>query len=145
MSLYANNDHKFVAVLNRKEELPKLLNALGHISAGITAQHDDVPGMKFLDYEDADGGSHPGISHYPYIVLAARNGNQIRTLRQAAIDGDITYTDFADSMLGQSAEDQLNRTKQTSEEELNYLAIALFGPADKLDPLTKKFSLFKAT
>lgn len=142
MALYANNSHKFVAVLNKKAELPRLVNALGHLSAGLTAQHGDIDEMKFLNYTDADGGLHPGISHYPFIVLAARNGNQIRTLRQAAIEGGISYCDFIDTMLGESAEDQLQRTSTTPEESLTYLAIALFGSAEQLDPLTRKFSLF---
>lgn len=142
MALYANNSHKFVAVLNKKAELPRLVNALGHLSAGLTAQHGDIDEMKFLTYTDAGGGLHPGISHYPFIVLAARNGNQIRTLRQAAIEGGISYCDFVDTMLGESAEDQLQRTSATPEESLTYLAIALFGSAEQLDPLTRKFSLF---
>lgn len=144
MALYANNSHKFVAVLNRKAELPRLVNALGHLAAGLTAEHGDPNEMKFLEYRDADGGRHPGISHYPFIVLGARNGNQIRTLRVSAIAQGISYTDFADTMLGASAQDQLSRTATTPEADLGYLAIALFGSAEQLDPLTKKFSLFTA-
>jgi hypothetical protein len=142
MAQYADNDHKFVAVLNRKAELPQLVNALGHISAGLTSEHHDPAQMKFLQYQDADGGLHPGISYYPFIVLVARNGNQIRTLRQGAIDAGIMYCDFVDTMLGESADDQLGRTRQTREEDLSYLAIALFGAAAQIDPLTHKFSLF---
>src|SRR5215217_8397794 len=124
MTQYADNGHKFVAVLNGKIELPRLVNALGHISAGLTAQHGDEAEMRFLQYEDSDGGLHPGISHYPFIVLAARNGNQIRTLRQAAIDAGITCCDFVDTMLGESAEDQLRSTRQTREEDLTYIGIS---------------------
>lgn len=32
MTLYADNTSKFIAVLNKKIELPKLMNALGHMS-----------------------------------------------------------------------------------------------------------------
>lgn len=142
MTLYADNSHKFVAVLNKKAELPRLVNALGHLSAGLTAHHGNSDEMRFLNYKDANGGMHPGISHYPFIVLAARNGNQIRTLRQAAIEDGISCCDFVDTMLGESAEDQLHRTLATPEEDLTYLAITLFGSADQLDPLTRKFSLF---
>jgi hypothetical protein len=143
MALYTNNSHKFVAVLNKKAELPRLVNALGHLSAGLAAQHGNIDEMKFLNYKDADGGLHPGISYYPFIVLAARNGNQIRTLRQAAIEGGVSCCDFVDTMLGESAEDQLHRTSSTPEENLTYLAITLFGSAEQLDPLTRKFSLFR--
>lgn len=140
---YMDNDYKFVAVLNRKAELPRLVNALGHVSAGLASEHHDPAEMKFLAYTDADGGRHPGVSRYPFIVLAARNGNQIRTLRQRAIDAGITYCDFVDTMLGASAADQLGRTRKTREEALSYLAIALFGSSGEVDLLTRKFSLFK--
>ena len=83
-----------------------------------------------------------GISYYPFIVLAPRNGNQIRTLRQSAIEQGISYTDFAETVLGESADDQLSRTAATLEADLKYFALALFGSAEQLDPLTKKFSLF---
>lgn len=142
---YSDNTSKFVAVLNRKAPLPQLLNALGHISAGLTAEHPDLTEMHFLNYADAGGGEHPGISRFPFIVLTARNGNQIRTLRNAAFERRIPFVDFVDTMLGESAEDQLRRTQQTPEAELDYLAIALFGLSMDLDPLTRKFSLFRST
>jgi hypothetical protein len=141
--MYADNDYKFVAVLNEKIDLSKLLNALGHMTAGLITQCEDTRVMRFLCYEDADGGKHPAISHYPFIVLAARNGNQIRTLRQAAIAADIIYNDFVDTMLGTSAEDQLQKTKATREKDMEYFGICLFGSAEVLNGLTKKFSLFR--
>lgn len=42
--------------------------------------------MQFLEYTDANNSSHPAISQFPFIVLAADNANQIRTLRKAAIE-----------------------------------------------------------
>ena len=38
MSMYADNQHKFVAVVNPKIDIPKLMNGLGHITAGLMAQ-----------------------------------------------------------------------------------------------------------
>jgi Protein of unknown function (DUF2000) len=143
MALYTDNSSKFIAVLNRKIELPKLLNALGHMSVWLTSLAEDVTDMQFLAYSDADSGSHPAISHFPYIVLAADNSNQIRTLRAAAIAGGILYNDFTSSMLGMSAEDQQNQTQNTKEIDLEYFGICLFGSAEVLQPLTKKFSLFR--
>ena len=143
MAQYENNDLKFVAVLNRKTELPRLLNALGHISVGLTSLSKEVSEMQFLDYRDGDNGSHPAISKFPFIVLAADNGNQIRSLRKAAIDFGILHNDFVSQMLGTSAEDQLQNTASAKEAELEYFGIVLFGPAEKLNPLTKRFSLFK--
>ncbi|MEY4905884.1 MAG: hypothetical protein RLZZ292_3699 [Bacteroidota bacterium] len=143
MAIYNDNDYKFVAVLNKKIEIPRLLNALGHISVGLTSLVEDTKIMEFLKYEDADGGAHPAISKFPFIVLSSDNSNKIRTLRNAAIEQGILYNDFTSSMLGFSAENQLQQTQTSKEEELEYFAICLFGKAEILNALTKKFSLFK--
>lgn len=143
MAIYNDNGSKFIAVLNKKIELPKLLNALGHMSVGLTSLTRNIEDMKFLDYRDADNTSHPAISHFPFIVLMADNSNQIRTLRNTAIDQGILYNDFTSTMLGISADDQLLQTKNKKENELEYFGITLFGDTEKLQPLTKKFSLFR--
>lgn len=39
--------------------------------------------------------------------------------------------------------EQIERTKQTKEEELVYFGIVLFGDWDKVSELTRKFSLWK--
>lgn len=141
--MYTDNDYKFVVVLNKKIDLPQLLNALGHMTAGLVGQYKNQETMRFLRYEDADGGLHPAISHYPFIILEARNGNQIRTLRQSAIEAGILFNDFVDTMLGTSAADQLEKTKNTPESKLEYFGICLFGSADQLSSLTRKFSIFR--
>ena len=142
---YADNEYKFVAVLNRKIPLPILLNALGHMAAGIGATEQQRDAMRFLHYEDANGGSHPNISKYPFIILAAKNGNQIRRFRQDVRGLDLPYTDFTNTMLGTSAADQLQQTRDCQEADLDYFGLCTFGAAEQLDSLTKKFSLFSAS
>jgi len=139
---YTDNQYKFVAVLNRKIEIYKLLNALGHISAGLTSLLPKE-NFDFLAYQDANGGQHPAISRFPFIVLQAENSNQLRNLRKQAIEKGIVYNDFTESMLGYSAEEQLQQTTELDEEALSYFAVVLFGNAEELSPLTKKFSLMK--
>src|SRR5437899_625126 len=136
--MYADNDYKFVAVLNEKFALPVLMNAFGHMTAGLITQCKDINAFRFLRYEDADREVHPAISLCPFIVLAAMNGNQIRTLRLVAIVVDIPYNDFVDTMLGASAEDQLQKTRITREKDLKYIGICLFGPAERLNGMTRK-------
>lgn len=143
MAIYDNNEYQFVAVLNGKIEMPKLLNALGHMAVGLSSLQEDESKMEFLKYYDADQTLHPAISKFPFIILKSKNGNQIRSLRQTAIDLGIPYNDFTDTMLGYSAENQLSQTKETKEENLNYFGICLFGESSQIKPLTKRFSLFK--
>lgn len=143
MALYNDNQYQFVAVLNSKIELPKLLNALGHICVGLTSLHPNTKEMQFLKYYDADKTLHPAISKFPFIVLKSKNGNQLRRLRQAATENNILYNDFTDTMLGYSAENQMQQTATANEKDLDYFAICLFGKSAELKPLTKRFSLFR--
>ena len=141
------NSKRFVAVLNSKVELGRLLNALGHMSAGLVGQIasecETVEELCFLQYQDKELGQHPCISHYPFIVLKADNSNQIRKIRQEALARHIPYTDFTDTMIVGSSMGQLLATSEKKEEELEYFGICMFGESDTLKEFTKKFSLFR--
>ncbi len=143
MNLPDEHSKRFIAILNKKIETGKLLNALGHMTAGLAGGSAKDHDMCFLRYEDAGGGVHPNISHFPFIALQADNGNQIRTVRNEAIARGIPFTDFTSSMTVGTSQDQQERTKATPEAELEYYGICMFGETDVLREFTKKFSLFK--
>jgi len=136
------NSKKFVAVLNKKIEMGKLVNTLGHMTAGLAGGFDKGSEMKFLQYVDKDGGVHPNISHFPYIILKAENSNQIRKVRNEAIQRGILCTDFTSTMTVGTSAEQLERTKSTPEQDLEYWGVCMFGNADELKEFTSKFSLF---
>jgi len=120
-----------------------LMNALAHMSAGLAGSYPDVPAMRFDTYTDKDGNDHKSISDHPFVILAADNSNQVRTLRQAAIDAGVHFVDFTSTMTVGTYVEQKERTKQTPEAELEYWGICMFGDRVKVSELTKKFSLWK--
>jgi len=135
--------HKFVAVLNKKVEMGKILNVLGHLSVSLVANasSDQVQNMGVVDYSDKDENIHKA-SKNSFVILKADNGNQIRTLRNAAKEKGILFVDFTNTMQEGTFLEQLERTKQTPEVELDYYGIVLFGEIDKINELTRKFSLW---
>jgi len=135
------NSKRFIAILNKKIEIGKLMNALGHMAAGLSGGNNLTQEMCLLQYEDKNGGKHPNISHFPFIVLKADNSNQIRTVRNEAIQRVIFFSDFTSTMTLGTSEEQVNNTKNTSELELEYYGICLFGETEVLREFTKKFSL----
>lgn len=137
------NSKRFIAILNKKVEPGRLMNALGHITAGLAGTTENSEEMCFLEYSDKDGGSHPSISHFPFIVLKADNSNKIRTVRNECIARGIPYSDFTSTMTIGTSEEQQNATKDTPEQELEYYAIVLFGDTDELKEFTGKFSLYR--
>jgi len=95
-----------------------------------------------LDYRNDKLGLHSLISEYPFIVLSSKTGAQLQTLHQKAIQAGIVHNVFLSSMLGSSAEDQLNKTANATEATAEYMVVVLFGDSVAIDPLTKRFSLF---
>ncbi|MDO6542100.1 DUF2000 domain-containing protein [Photobacterium sanguinicancri] len=141
-SVSSENEKRFVAVLNKKTELGRSLNVLGHLSVGLTNQLEADEAL-FVDYQDGDGGIHPSLSHYPFIVLKANNSNKIRKARELAIEQGIKFTDFTHTMIEGGSTVQQHTTNQTKEQEFEYLGIAFFGDSEALRNITKKFSLYK--
>ncbi|HLD32689.1 MAG TPA: DUF2000 domain-containing protein [Candidatus Peribacteraceae bacterium] len=137
------NSKRFIAILNKKVETGKLLNALGHMTAGLAGGSGRAGEMCFLQYEDKGGGKHPNISHFPFIVLKAENSHKIRKVREEAIARGIPFTDFTSTMTVGTSREQQDATKSTSEEELEYFGICLFGETSVLREFTGKFSLFQ--
>lgn len=133
--------NKPVAVLNKSAEPGKLMNALAHMCLGFgSVLGQEV--LRLTDYQDADGGSHPYISEMPFIILSA-NSNKIRGLRVEALNQQLKFVDFTDTMTIGTYEEQIARTKSTNEADLTYYGIVLFGDWDKVTELTRKFSLWR--
>ena len=78
----------------------------------------------------------------PFIILA-ENSNKIRKLREAAIEKNLAFNDFTDTMTIGTYQEQLEKTAKTSPEDLIYYGIVLFGPWAEITELTRKFSLWK--
>ena len=134
---------RFIAILSKKAEIGRLMNALGHMTAGIAGGTARADEMCFLQYEDKDGGPHPNISHFPFIVLKADNSNKIRKVREEALARKILFSDFTTTMTVGTSREQQDATRNTPEAELEYLGIVLFGQTEELKEFTGKFSLFK--
>jgi hypothetical protein len=141
---YIPTTHKFVAVLNKKVPVGNLMNALGHITAGLVASYPKPQEMRFGSYEDADDNAHSNISDNPFIILQADNSNKIRILREALIEAGLHFVDFTSTMTIGNYTEQQERTKATPEAQLEYWGIVTFSEAEKLNVLTKKFSLWRS-
>ncbi|MBI4453522.1 DUF2000 domain-containing protein [Candidatus Woesearchaeota archaeon] len=135
--------NKLVAVLNEKIEVGVAMNTLAHMIVGLGASVEKKEELRLTDYADADDNSHANISEIPFIVLQARNSNQLRILRQALIQNNIKFVDFTNTMTIGTYQEQIERSKQTKEADLEYYGIAIFGDWNTVSELTKKFSLFK--
>ena len=131
---------KFVAVLNKKIEPGRAINALGHMTIGLLSQLS-ADEAQAINYQDQDGGAPIG-SKLPFIILKAKNSNKISTLRQQLIEKNIPFASFNNCMIAKSWSEQVEISKKTPEQDLEYFGVCMHGDKDVLDQLTKKFSLF---
>ncbi|PIZ71506.1 DUF2000 domain-containing protein [Candidatus Peregrinibacteria bacterium CG_4_10_14_0_2_um_filter_43_11] len=132
---------RFVAVLNKKIEPGKVMNALAHMTAGFVGVAENRDEMGFINYEDKEGGAHVA-SKYPFVVLSAKNSNKLRDFRHALIERGLLFTSFTEAMTVGTYQEQLDRSKSTPEAELEYYGVCTFGEKADLDTLTRKFSLW---
>jgi len=117
------------------------MNTLAHMTAGLVGSYKNIDEMEIINYEDKNGGAHVASKH-PFIILAAKNSNKLRTLRQEAIAQGVHFASFTDAMTVGTWEDQVAKSKETADEELEYYGVCLFGERKILEELTSKFSLW---
>ncbi len=142
---FNTQNYKFVVVVNKEIEQPGVaLNVVAHLSAGLvgSASNDLKEKMTFIDFTDKEGKIHPSISALSLIVLRGKN-SEIAKLKEDAIAQDIHFTDFLESMTGDSYKEQLERTAKLSNDNLKFYGIMLFASKESLQLLTKKFSLWR--
>jgi len=134
---------RFIAILRKDIPAGRIMNALGHMTAGLAGGFGAGGDMCFLEYRDKDGGVHPNISHFPFIVLGADTSGQIKKVREEAQKRGVMFTDFTSTMTVGTSQEQVARTVETNADDLEYYGICLFGDTEELKSFTKKFSLFK--
>ena len=141
-----NRIDQFICVVNKKTDPDRLMNAVGHMSAGLVNLHiqkGDISKMRFRDFYDMEKTPHPSISENGFIILRADNGNKIRTLRKQLIEKGILFTDFTDVMVEGNHITQQQEFNTKKEEDLEYLGICFFMDIGKSKELTKKFSVYQ--
>jgi hypothetical protein len=98
--------------------------------------------MSFIDFSDKDEESHKSISGLSLIVLGGKN-NEIKKARRQFKEEGILFVDFIETMTGDTYKEQLEKTKDVNTEEHNYFGLLAFGEIEKINPITKRLSLFK--
>ena len=135
--------HQFTCVVNKKHNPAVLLNAVGHMLAGLVQSHKtDTTLMRFRDFVDQDGTVHPVISENGLIVLRSENSNQLRVLRNELIKRGILFTDFTATMLKGDHITQQQEFSSTPESSLEYIGVSFFVEIEVSRALTRRFSLY---
>jgi len=138
-----SDTHKFVVLVNKNLEVGRAMNAIAHSCAGLVAVAPDAlrEKMSFIDFKDKDEEVHQSISGLSLIVLRGTNG-ELKKARRKFIESGVLFTDFIETMTGDTYKEQLEKTAETGTEEVEYYCVAAFGEKAVIDPITKRFSLW---
>ncbi|HQS83760.1 MAG: hypothetical protein B7Y25_02370 [Alphaproteobacteria bacterium 16-39-46] len=134
-------ENKLVALVNKDIEIGVAMNAVAHMTLGFGSEIKKEL-LRLNDYEDKDGNLYPNISQMPFMILRGKS-NEIRKAVQASKEQHIKFGVFLNTMTGGTYQEQLDNTKQTSEEQLIYYGAVLFGPWEAVSLITKRFSLYR--
>lgn len=143
---YTDNHKKFVCVLNRNADRGVLQNSSLHAMIGLVAKMERMGALaqtEMLDYDQCAGLPAVLLSRFPVIALRAKNSSQLNALRdKAEAVPNVVVNYFTDAMNADSAEAQMERTRTTPIEQQEFFAVVLFGDAEVLAQLTRKFSIY---
>jgi hypothetical protein len=137
--------HKFVIVLNEKSPPGKLLSATGQLAMSLyrEASPEQKSHMSFIPFLNPDQGSLITVSTCSFVVLKGTTCQLLSLYSQARVQGTLSAIFTSTMSFNGVEEDLIEKTAKTPLYQTEPYGVGLFGEIPILNPLTKKFSLFK--
>ncbi|MER7083568.1 Protein of unknown function [Saccharopolyspora kobensis] len=130
---------KLVLVVRSDLEANAAVNAAVVVGLSMGAR---LPHLLAADGEDASGGVHAGLNPNPVPVLVA-DADQLRNLHDRAQQRDeLTVVGFNEvARRARDYDDYLSALSEVRGSEVDQVAVAVFGPRNRVTALTKRFPL----
>ncbi len=135
-------DKKLVIVVNKDLPEWQALNTVEHVAAyiGNKLGENFATGDNFVT---KDGKNHPRNSQYAIVTLAGKPG-QLQNFMESVRNSGLEFHGFIREMIETTDDAEIVKILSEKEDkDIEYLGVGVFGPRDKVDALTKKFSLWK--
>lgn len=134
---------KCVMIINKQLPLGLIANTSAVLALSIG---DKIKGIIGEDVTDKDGQIHRGITKVP-IPLLKGDSESIRSLRHHILQNrsdEIFFVDFCDvAQKCKNYDEYKVKLQKSSEEQLMYLGIAIYGPAKTINKLTGNIGLLR--
>ena len=133
---------KMVIVINRDLPSWRAMNTVAHISGYIS--HKIVERFDTGEYfVTKDTINHPRNSQYQIIILSAKPGQMKNCMEKVRASG-LLYHGFIREMIETNDDNEIQKILDNKmDQEIEYLGIGVFGENEKVDALTKNYSLWK--
>ena len=115
----------------------RAVNAAVCVAAATSVEVDGLLGP---DGKDADGLSHPGLPWAGCTILAA-SSEQLRELREKAAESEGVFVADMPSAAQHTRVYDEYLEQLGGDDRLDYYAVSLVGPRNRIDKLVKKLSL----
>lgn len=104
-----------------------------------------LPHPPAADAKDGSGERHAGLNPHPVPILSATT-DQLRDLhRRARADDDLITVGFNEvARQARTYDDYLAALAATPADEIDYVAVATYGPRNRITALTKRLPLYAA-
>jgi hypothetical protein len=124
-----------IAIVLREDLLGwQRLNVTAFLASGITAAHPQLVGEP---YRDADGTTYLALLGQPVMVLEG-SAPLVREAHQRAVRRDLPVAVFtADMFATGNDEDNRSVVRAVAGEDLDLVGIAVHGPRNAVDKVTK--------
>ncbi|MEV4489630.1 DUF664 domain-containing protein [Micromonospora coxensis] len=105
-----------------------------------------LPHPPAADTEDGSGEPHAGLNPHPVPILSA-TADQLRDLHLSTrADADLVAVAFSEvAQQARTYDDYVTALAATPADEINYVAVAAFGPRKRITALTKRLPLYAPT
>jgi hypothetical protein len=137
--------HKFVIVLNEKSPPGKLLSATGQLAMSLylSASEKQRIHMSFIPFLSPSNSSLITVSTCSFVILKG-NANQLLALYAKSTEQKLLSAIFTSTMsFNGIEEDLIQKTAITPLDQTEPYGVGIFGSIEDINPLTKKFSIFK--
>ena len=137
--------HKFVIVLNEKSPPGKLLSATGQLAMSLylNASEGQRIDMSFIPFLNPNGSNLITVSTCSFVVLKG-NANQLLVLYAKSTEQKLLSAIFTSTMsFNGIEEDLIYKTATIPLDQTEPYGVGIFGSIEEINPLTKKFSVFK--
>lgn len=130
---------KWVVIVDADLPPGRAINAAVCVAAATGAA---VSGLLGPDGKDAAGQVHPGLPWAGCTILAAGSA-ELRALRDRAAAGDNTFVVDMPSQAQHTRVygEYLDALANTGQERMEYYAVGIIGPRNRIDKLVKKLPL----
>jgi hypothetical protein len=137
--------HKFVILLNEKSPIGKLFSATGQIAMSLYSSATEIEraNMSLVPFLDPSDKNLITVSTCSFVILKS-NANQLLALYAKAAEQNLLSAIFTSTMSFNGVEEDLiQKTATTPLDKIEPYGVGVFGKIKELNPLTKKFSVFK--